>query len=132
MNDINVTTLQGRLTADATIKQFDNGNQVLQFSIAVNTSFKKGEEWVDYPNFFSCKYYGKSLEKLNERLKKGKEVTLVGHLKQDRWEKDGQKNSAVVVEVEKLRVALDKSGSSSDTSSETSSDPSEFPEDIPF
>lgn len=43
-------------------------------------------------------------ENLKPYLTKGKMILIAGHLKQDRWEKDGQKFSRIKIEVEEVQL----------------------------
>jgi single-strand DNA-binding protein len=95
MTDINRVVLIGRLTRDAELRQ--NGTIVSSFSIAVNRKRKQGGEWVDDVSYFDIVAFGKQAESLQEYLTKGKQIAIDGELKQDRWEKDGQNRSKVVV-----------------------------------
>lgn len=95
MNDLNSVTLIGRLTRDMEVKYLQTGIAVGTMSIAVNRSVKKNEQWVDEASFFDVTLFGKSAENLRQYLLKGKQVAVQGSLKQDRWEKDGQKFSRV-------------------------------------
>ena len=132
MKDLNTVAFTGRLTADAQVKSFENGGNIISFSIAVNTSTKVNGQWTDYANFFEVKYSCKNADFANF-LKKGTPVSIQGELKQDRWEKEGQKNSRVVINADFVKLEGKKSDGSAEGSSQNSSDnSSEFPEDIPF
>jgi len=62
----------------------------------VNKSRKKNNEWVQEVSFFDVTAFGK-LADANARLSKGECILVTGELKQERWEKDGQKRSAVKI-----------------------------------
>ncbi|HQK09656.1 MAG TPA: single-stranded DNA-binding protein, partial [Rectinema sp.] len=51
----------------------------------------------DEPHYFDIEFYGKSAEGLSKYLLKGRQVAVQGELRQDRWEKDGQQRSKVVI-----------------------------------
>lgn len=95
--DMNSVFLIGRLTRDAELSYFQSGSAVSKFSIAVNRSRKDGEQWISEANFFDVSLFGKSAENLKKYLLKGTQVAVQGSLRQDRWEKDGQKFSRVYV-----------------------------------
>ncbi|MCQ2597953.1 MAG: single-stranded DNA-binding protein, partial [Treponema sp.] len=98
MTDINHVMLIGRLTRDLDDRSFGyvgNGQCRANVSIAVNRSRKNGDTWVDEVNFFEVTIWGKQAENLKPYLTKGKQIAVEGFLKQDRWEKDGQKFSKV-------------------------------------
>ncbi len=100
--DVNHVVLIGRLTKDlgADERSFGyvgNGQARANISIAVNRSHKVGEEWKDEVNYFDVTIWGKQAENLKPYLTKGKQICIDGYLKQDRWEKDGQKFSRVSI-----------------------------------
>ena len=95
--DLNSVVLVGRLTRDAELTYLQSGSAVAKFSIAVNRAVKNGEQWVDEASYFDISLYGKQAESLKQFLLKGKQIGVQGSLKQDRWEKDGQKFSKVSV-----------------------------------
>ncbi len=98
MTDLNHVAIIGRLTRDPDgISYMPNGNAVLKFSIAVNRRKKTGDQWTEEASYFDVTLFGKSAESLKQYLVKGKQVAVDGELRQDRWEKDGQKNSKVYI-----------------------------------
>lgn len=103
MSDINVAVLVGRLTRDSELKYTPSGLPICRFSIAVNRSKKQDDQWVDEPHYFDIEFYGKSAEGLSKYLLKGRQVAVQGELRQDRWEKDGQQRSKVVIVASTIR-----------------------------
>jgi len=97
VSDINVVVLVGRLTRDSELKYTPSGLPICRFSIAVNRSKKQDDQWIDEPHYFDIEFYGKSAEGLSKYLFKGRQVAVQGELRQDRWEKDGQQRSKVVI-----------------------------------
>lgn len=104
VSDINCVILIGNLTRDAEMSYMPNGNAVVNFSIAINRSKKEGEQWVSEANYFDVAYFGKPAEAVKPYLSKGKKVAVQGSLKQDRWEKDGQKFSKVRIIADAVRL----------------------------
>lgn len=102
--DINQVILVGRITRDSELKYTASGTAMAQFSIAVNRRVKKGDQWTDEASFFDIVLWDKQAENLNKYLTKGTQVGVSGELRQDRWEKDGQKHSKVQVFVENLQL----------------------------
>ncbi|MBO4319021.1 MAG: single-stranded DNA-binding protein [Treponema sp.] len=94
-SDLNSVILIGRLTRDAELSYLSSGSPVAKMSIAVNRNRKEGEQWISEANFFDISLFGKQAESLKQYLLKGKQIAVQGSLKQDRWEKDGQKFSKV-------------------------------------
>ena len=109
MTDLNHVFLIGRLTRDLGSNEKDfgyvgNGQARANVSIAVNRSRKNGEQWIDEANFFDVTIWGKTAENLKPYLQKGKQIAVDGYLKQDRWEKDGQKQSRLNVVAESVQL----------------------------
>lgn len=97
MTDVNVTVIQGRLTRDPELKYTAKGTAVLSFSIASNKSIKKNDQWEDETSFFDIVQFGKVAEYTKQKISRGVGVLVSGELKQERWEKDGQQRSRVIV-----------------------------------
>jgi single-strand DNA-binding protein len=109
MTDINSVVLIGRITKDVgsderSFSYIGNGTAKAVVSLAVNRSVKKGDKWEDETSFFDVTIWGKTAENLKPRLTKGTQITVSGYLKQDRWEKDGQKQSRVQVVADLVEV----------------------------
>lgn len=107
MTDLNRYCVVGRITKDLDERSFgytSSGSAFANVSIAVNRSVKKNEEWIDEVSFFDVNIWGKTAENLKPYLTKGTQIAVDGYLKQDRWEKDGQKFSRVVVVAEKINL----------------------------
>lgn len=100
--DINTTNIIGRLTKDAELTYAGSGAAIVNFSIAVD-HMKKKDGSAD-TSFFNCKVFGKLGETLAKYMTKGKQVAIRGYLKQERWEKDGQKQSRVVLNCEEIEL----------------------------
>lgn len=151
MTDMNHVFLIGRLTRDLGSDErsfaYVGANQQARanISIAVNRSKKEGERWVEEANFFDVTIWGKTAENLKQYLTKGKQIAVDGYLKQDRWQKDGQNFSRVVVIANTVQLLGGKSDGATPSSGMPSAQkfqakpnydagPSEtdFPEDIPF
>lgn len=115
-SDLNSVSLVGRLTRDAELSYLQSGTAVAAMSVAVNRSRKDGDQWISEVNYFDVSYFGKPAESLKQYLTKGKQIAVQGSLKQDRWEKDGQKFSKIRImanTIELLGGRADGSPSSS-------------------
>jgi len=105
MTDLNHVVLIGRLTRDlgddersfGYVGNNGNGTARANVSIAVNRSKKSGDKWEDETSFFDITIWGNQAVNLKPYLKKGKMIAVDGYLKQDRWEKDGQKMSKISI-----------------------------------
>ena len=117
MTDLNHVVLIGRLTQDLgsderSFGYVGNGQARANVSIAVNRSKKNGDQWVEEVNYFNITIWGKTAENLKPYLTKGKQICVEGHLKQDRWEKDGQKQSRVTIVAEQVQLLGGHGGNS--------------------
>lgn len=132
MQDTNLVVLIGRLTKDCgaderSFSYVGNGIAKAVVSLAVNRSVKKNEKWEDEVSYFDVTIWGKAAESLKDKLVKGKQICVTGYLKQDRWEKDGKKQSKINIIAESVQLL--GGGKSENTSDGTTE---EFQEDCPF
>ena len=109
MTDLNHIVLIGRLTKDCgaderSFSYVGNGTAKAVVSLAVNRSVKKGDKWEDEVSYIDVTIWGKTAENLKPNLVKGKQICVCGYLKQDRWEKDGQKQSRLNVVAESVQL----------------------------
>ncbi len=110
--DLNSVVLIGRLTRDVELRYLPTGNAVADMSIAVNRNKKEGEQWISEANFFDVSLFGKSAENLKQYLLRGTQIAVQGYLKQDRWEKDGQKFSKIRIVANNVELLGGKSNGS--------------------
>ena len=120
MKDINSVALVGRLTRDAEIKR----EGLIAFSLAVNRTVRDGDNWKDEASFFDCQHWTKA--DIAKYLTKGKQIAIVGELIQDRWEKDGQARSRVIINVSQVQFI----GSKDQVIIKETKD--DFIDDVPF
>ncbi len=75
----------GRLTANALVKQLDNDREVVNFSVAINDSYKpKGAvEIKKITTYFDCSYWLGS--NIAQYMKKGNIVQLSGSVSARAW-----------------------------------------------
>ena len=146
MADINRVTLIGRLTKDSDLKYTQGGLAISNFSIAVNRRRKSGDQWIDEVSYFDINLYGKPAESLKQYLTKGKQIAVDGELRQDRWEKEGQNHSRIVIIANNVQLLGGNSENKSNSSEQKTNffvekqsyeqtfdaEKQEFPEDIPF
>ena len=139
MTDLNDIIEIGRLTRDISERDFaytTAGKARLNLSIAVNRSEKRGGEWADKVSFFDVTVWGKTAENIKPYLHQGKQIAVHGYLDQQRWEKDGQKFSKVVIVANTVQLLGGNENNAApqepagDYQSAGSGD--DFPEDIPF
>lgn len=109
MTDLNKVILIGRLTQDCgnderSFQYVGNGIAKAVVSLAVNRSVKKNGNWVEEVSFINVTIWGKTAENLKQYLKKGTQICVEGYLTQDRWEKDGKKESRLNVTAESVQL----------------------------
>jgi single-strand DNA-binding protein len=101
----NRVVLMGNLTRDIEVKYIQSGTAVANASLAVNEKRKDNNgQWVEDVTFVDLTLWGRTAEVAGEYLSKGSPVLVEGRLKQEQWEKDGQKRSKMIVVVEKLQM----------------------------
>lgn len=102
--NFNQIMLGGRVVRDPQVKFLPSQTQVCEFGIAVNRRFKtaNGEEREE-TLFVDCTAFGKTGEIINQHFSKGKPIFVVGRLKMDQWEKDGQKRTKHTVTVDSFQ-----------------------------
>lgn len=143
MADVNSVILIGRTTHEIDERSFGyttGGTARLNISIAVNRREKRNGEWTDRVSFFDVTIWGKTAENIKPYLTKGKQIAVEGYLDQQRWEKDGQKYSKVVIVADSVQLlggndngqqsAPQAQQPAGEYQSAGSGD--DFPEDIPF
>jgi len=138
MADINQVVLVGRLTRDAELKYTNTGTAVCKMSIAVNRRRKSNDQWINEAYFFDIVLWGKIGEALSQYLVKGKQVGVVGELRQNKWEQDGQPRSKVEVVASNIQLLGGRSDGSKSGGDNAAAIPfpvenkDDFEDDIPF
>ena len=100
MNQLNSVLMEGNLTRDPELKYTSAGTAICALSVACNRYWKKGEDIQKEVSFFDVTAFGRLAEICAEYLKKGRGVRVVGRLKQERWVKDEQARSKVLIVAE--------------------------------
>lgn len=142
MRDTNNVCIVGRLCKDVEVKYTSGGMAIGNLSVANNYNKKTGNEYKDETNYFEVSVFGKQCEGLQAYLKKGTQICVIGELRQERWEKDGKKNSKVSIIAQNVQLlggkkdgATTPAGNVANEQAEYASsqiDSDGFPEDIPF
>ena len=141
MTDLNHVIEIGRLTRDISergVGYTTGGTARLNLSISVNRSEKRGGEWADKVSFFDVTVWGKTAENIRPYLHKGKQIAVDGYLDQQRWEKDGQKFSKVVIVANTVQLFGGNETNAAPQAQQPAGDyqpagsGDDLPEDIPF
>ena len=96
--------ITGRLTADAQVRSLSEGRKVVNFSIAVNDSYKaKNGERVTQTEFFDCSYWiGTGIA---QYLTKGSIVELSGRVSARAWvDSEGQAKAGLNFHTSKITL----------------------------
>ena len=101
--DINLVAIVGNLVQDAELRTVGNGFDICNMCVANNYTQRKNDQYEQNVNFFDCRLLGKQASALAQYLKKGTKVAITGKLRQERWEKDGKKNSKVYVLIDEIQ-----------------------------
>ena len=87
----------GNLTRDPRMETTKGGTMVAKFSIASNDIYKEQKT----TSFIDCDAFGKMAEIVGGFVK-GDRVYVIGKLKQQSWEKDGEKHSKMSIMVSQV------------------------------
>lgn len=99
MNDVKIS---GRLTRDADMRVSTGGVTSARFTVAVDRTVKRNDEWVHEADFISCVAFGKTAEFIEKWFKKSSFIIISrASIKTGSYEKDGQRIYTTDVFVEK-------------------------------
>ena len=94
-------TLTGRLTADAKVSVVNGDKKVVNFSIAMNDSYRSNGETVRTTTYVDCAYWIN--EAVGEYLKKGLIVQIFGRLGARAWnDRDGNAHASITLNVSRI------------------------------
>ncbi|HUN01241.1 MAG TPA: single-stranded DNA-binding protein [Niabella sp.] len=96
--------ITARVTADAEVKQLKSGNKVVNFSVAVNDSFRtKDGEQKKLTTFFNCSYWLN--DGIAQYLTKGVLVELSGRMSVNAWTNmQGEAKASLNFHVDKIKL----------------------------
>lgn len=107
---LNHITIHGRLTADPELKQTQSGVSVCNITVAVDRSYKNGEE--KQADFFTVICWRSLADMVGKYFKKGKEIIVSGEMQSRKW-KDKDGNNRISWEL--MANGVDFCGSKSDS-----------------
>lgn len=96
--------ITGRLTRDATVKILDDHREVVNFSVAVNDSYRnKQGERIEQTAYFNCSYWISS--KVANFLVKGTLVELIGRVSARAWlDADGEPKAGLNFHTSQIKL----------------------------
>jgi len=104
--------ITGRLTGDAVVRSLSEGKKVVNFSVAVNDSYKaKNGERVTQTEFFDCSYW--IATGIAQYLTKGSIVELSGRVSARAWV-DGEGNAKAGLNFHTSKITLHGGGATAD------------------
>jgi single-strand DNA-binding protein len=105
---LNKVQLYGNLTRDPEVKALPSGQQVANFAIATNRSYKdKNGARQEQTEFHNVVAFGRTAEVIGQYLKKGRPIFVEGRLQTRSWDKDGAKQYRTEVIVENFQFGAD-------------------------
>ncbi len=128
--------ITGRITKDATVRKVGEQKQVVNFSIAINDSYKpKGStEYTEIVTYIDCSYWISS--KVAEWLKKGALVQLLGRIGINTYtSSDGRALGTLTFHIDSIKIlvfAKKTQGSENTNVSPKKQKQAEQPDDLPF
>lgn len=130
---VNRLILQGRLTKDIEIRDV-GGFSKAEFTVAWSEKYKETEKVC----FLRCVAWRSTADFLSKFFAKGQELAVEGQMVTETWEKDGQKQSRTLCNVEKVHFCGSKASNADNSLSSTPSNndfmtiPDGADEELPF
>ena len=148
---LNKVILYGNLTRDPELKAIPSGQQVANFGMATNRTYKdKNGAKQEMTEFHNIVAFGRTAEVIGQYMKKGRPLYIEGRLQTRSWDdkENGKKQYRTEIVVDTFQFGADggkggagsyaPSGASHDEQPAPSSDEIKYPdeeinpEDIPF
>ena len=128
MSDCNRVTLSGRLVADPELKYLPSGTAVTNLRLASNRTYTSNGERREEALFVDVEVYGKPAEAVAQHKAKGAFLIVDGRLRQNTWERDGQRHSRLLVVADHVSF-----GPAAVTAADVAAQPEgEEKDDLPF
>ena len=128
MSDCNRVTLSGRLVADPELKYLPSGTAVTNLRLASNRTYMSNGERRDEALFVDVEVYGKPAEAVTQHKAKGAFLIVDGRLRQNTWERDGQRHSRLLIVADQVSF-----GPAAGTAADVAAQPGgEDKDDLPF
>ena len=112
----NHIVVHGRLTADPELKTTQSGVSVCNFTVAVDRSYKNGEE--KQTDFFTVVCWRGLADIVSKYFVKGKEIIVSGEMQSRKWQ-DNEGNNRIAWEL--MANGVDFCGGKSDNGSNSAS-----------
>ena len=113
---LNHIIIHGRITANPELKQTQSGVSVCNFTVAVDRSYKNGEE--KQTDFFTVVCWRGLADMVSKYFAKGKEILVSGEMQSRKWQ-DNEGNNRVAWEI--MANGVDFCGSKSENGGNSAS-----------
>jgi single-strand DNA-binding protein len=102
---LNQVNLIGNLTRDVEMRYLPSGDGIASFGIATSRRWKdKQGQKQEEAEFHNITAFGGLAKICGDYLKKGSKAYIQGRIKTEKWEKDGQQHSRVVIIAEDMKM----------------------------
>ena len=104
MNSLNQIILEGNVVRTPQPKVTPNGKTVCTVTLAVNFKYKASDGTVtEEVSYFDVTAFGKQAERCSEWCPQGREIRVIGRIKQNRWkDEEGKSHSKVLIIAEHI------------------------------
>lgn len=101
MNSANII---GNLTTDAVLRNTHSGNDVLNFTVAINEYYRDRTtgQRLQSTSYIRCVLFGPRARAISPYMRKGTRVGVAGKLRSTSWERDGQRHSSIEIIVSEV------------------------------
>ena len=118
----------GNLTRDPELRTTPNGQNVCNFGLALNRSYKGADgEWKEVTDFVDIVAWGPLGERVAQYLTKGRPALVSGRMQSRSWEQDGQKRTKIEVVANDVTFLGGPGGGSAPTADEPTDEPAAKP-----
>lgn len=103
---LNKVQLIGRLGQDIEVLRFENGNSIAKTSLATSENYKdKSGEWQEQTTWHNLVFWGRTVDYVESRLKKGMLIFVEGKIEYRTYEdKNGIKRTSTNIKVSTIRI----------------------------
>ena len=97
---------EGNLIRDPELRFTPDGKAVTNFTVAVSSRKKVGDQWQDGDSiFYQCAVWGQPAENFVASALKGTRVVVIGVLNPENYEKDGETRQSLKVNVDSVGLS---------------------------
>ncbi|MBX9937683.1 MAG: single-stranded DNA-binding protein [Candidatus Obscuribacterales bacterium] len=115
---VNNVVLVGRVSREPEARYFESGKKKVDFSIALQRPTK--EKQVD---FIDVRAWGDQVDTVNQYVRKGDMVGIIGRLEVDKWEsQSGEKRSRTLVNCQRVELMPNGKKDQGDQGADSSDD----------